>query len=170
MITIEKIPEQELKRLRQKVKNDFSSLFWTMIAFVACFGLVLGKLMVAIICGGIVCLVFLIVKSAGSPINGNIKIIRRNKVVEAKLKKTGRRVRHTTIHIVMDKDVIPTDYTQTDTFMVYHSYGLSGVENITPHNYQLLKGKEVEITYMASTGFVIELKILVGVDKSDKVF
>lgn len=131
-----------------------------MIAFTAGFGLIIGKPAVIALCAGAICLIFLIVKATGSPINGDTKITRRNKVAATKLKRTGRKARHTTIHLIMAEDTVPQAYIQTNKFLVYHSYGLSFIDTITPHNYRLLEGREVEITYMACNGYVIGLKIL----------
>ncbi|SKA06416.1 hypothetical protein SAMN04488128_102552 [Chitinophaga eiseniae] len=89
-----------------------------------------------------------------------MKIIRRNTVVNAMLEHSGHRTKTTTVRIMLAPDEIPASYIQTDTFMVYHSWGHpAGITSVTPSNYKQLIGRPVEITYMADSGFVIALTI-----------
>src|SRR5690606_20522287 len=98
--------------------------------------------------------------SGPSPIMGDTKIIRRNKVVDTRLVRVrGHNLRYTTIDIILGEDQIPETYFQGNKFTVYNSFGghLSELQGVTEHNHKNLIGKEIEISYMALNGFVIAL-------------
>ena len=158
MIVVEQITEQELQQIKHKAKSGLWAKGLFMVLVIAGLGLIFGQMIVAIVTSVIILLIFFIVSQ--TPVTkGNLKIVRRNKVVDARLKRSGLRVRSTTISLILAADKIPAPYTQTDTFMAYHSWGhLSDLTNITPHNYKQLIGREVEITYMADSGFMLGLK------------
>lgn len=157
MITVEQITEQELWQLKNNARFGFWARSFLMVLVAAGFGLIFRQILVAVVVSLIILLIFFIVSR--TPVTkGNMKIIRRNKVIDARLERSGVKVTSTTINLILAADNIPAPYTQTDTFMVYHSWGhLSDLPDITPHNYKQLIGREVEITYMADTGFVLGL-------------
>lgn len=166
MIIIEKIPERELQRIKKKTINNFWAVGIPMVLGALCFGFICNRMDVAI---GVILLGFFIffIVSRIAPITwiikGDMKIVRRNTVVDARLKHAGYRTKTTTIHLTLAADEIPAPYTQTDTFMVYNSWGHpGGITSVTPDNYKQLIGKPVEITYMGHSGFVIGLMIHAG--------
>src|SRR5690606_5003363 len=164
MIRIEKMSEEDRRLLHKKVEGNYWSIAWTMAAVAVVLGLFFDQWIVTIGTGGVIFFIFYLVKATGKPpITGDTKIMRLNKVVDVKLVRVrGKRVRFTTIDIILDKDEIPVAHFQGDKFTVYNSLGrhLAEIKGVTVYNYKGLIGKEVEITYMAANGFVIDLKVL----------
>lgn len=164
MIRIEKISEEELRLLSKKIEGNYWTIAWTMAAVTVVFGCFFDQWMVTLGTAVLIFFIFYLAKATGGkpPITGDTKIIRLNKVVDVNLVKVrGKRVRFTTIDIILDKDEIPEAYFQGDKFTVYNSFGghLAEIKGVTVYNYKGLIGKEVEITYMATSGFVIDLNI-----------
>lgn len=158
------MPEKELQLLRKKIEGSYWSIAWTMAAVAIVFGFFFDQWMVTFVTAVLIFFIFYIAKARGGnpPITGDTKIIRLNKVVDAKLIRIrGYKVRYTTIDIILAKDEIPDAYFQGDKFTVYNSFGghLAELKGVTEYNYKGLIGKEVQITYMAANGFVIDLKI-----------
>ncbi len=154
--------EEELRLLSKKIEGNYWSIVWTMAAVAVAFGLYFGQWIVTIGTAGVIFFIFYLVKATGKPpITGDTKIIRLNKVVDVKLVRVrGKSIRYTTIDIMLAKDEIPDPYFQGDKFTVYNSFGghLAEIKGVTVHNYKGLIDREVEITYMAANGFVIDLK------------
>ena len=164
MITIKKLSEKEIQLLRKKIEGNYWSIAWTMAAVTVALGFFFDQWMVTLVTAVLIFFIFYIAKAMGgkAPITGDTKIIRLNKVMDAKLIRIrGHNVRYTTIDIILDKDEIPDAYFQGDKFTVYNSFGghLAELKDVTEYNYKGLIGKEVEITYMAANGFVIDLNI-----------
>jgi|GEM_PF-5432044 len=164
MITIEKIPEKELQLLRKKIEGNYWGIACTMAVVTVVLGFFFDQWIVTLVTVGLIFFIFYLAKATGSksPITGDTKIIRLNKAVDVKLVRVrGYRTRYTTIDIILDKDEIPKTYFQGDKFTAYNSFGghLAELKGVTEYNYKGLIGKEVQITYMAINGFVIDLKI-----------
>ncbi len=86
-------------------------------------------------------------------------IVRRNTVKDIKTI-TGFRTRLKNLWLILEPDEIPDGYTQTNEFSILNSISTGKLQpGITFDNAKDLVGKEVEIEYLATSGYIVALRV-----------